>query len=108
MTSQAKTHLWVVLGDIGFVVSCAVTSFAFLSVFVRFGVARSKIFDSLSANVYGMYLIHYAFVSWLQYALLPASLSAVAKAAFVFFGTLALSWGSVAALRRIRAVAKTI
>jgi peptidoglycan/LPS O-acetylase OafA/YrhL len=108
ITNHSATRFWEVMADVAFVVSCAVTSFAFLAVFVRFGAKRSKMFDSLSANAYGMYLVHYAFVSWLQYALLPASLSAVAKAAFVFFGTLALSWGTVAALRRIPVVAKVI
>ena len=31
------------------------------------------------SNAYGMYLVHYAFVSWLQYALLPASLPGFVK-----------------------------
>jgi hypothetical protein len=55
-----------------------------------------------------MYLIYYVFVIWLQYALLWVSLPAVAKAAAVFTGTLTLSWGAVAVLRRIPAVAKII
>ena len=36
--------------------------------------------DSLSANAYGIYLIHYVFVTWLQYALLGVALFAIAKA----------------------------
>jgi len=34
----------------------------------------NKIWDSLTANAYGIYLVHYAFVSWLQYALLKTTL----------------------------------
>ena len=37
--------------------------------------------DSLSANAYGMYIVHYLFVVWLQFALLNAALPAVGKVA---------------------------
>ena len=43
--------------------------------------------DSLRGNAYGIYLVHYAFVTWLQYALLHAPLAAMVKAALVFIGT---------------------
>jgi len=43
-----------------------------------------------------------------QYALLPLSLPAAAKAAIVFAGALGLSWSAIAALRRIPAVARVI
>jgi hypothetical protein len=48
------------------------------------------------------------FVSWLQYALLPASLSGYAKFATAFLGALGLSWATAAALRRIPAVARVV
>ena len=57
---------------------------------------------SLRDNAYGMYVIHYVLVSWLQYALLDAVLSGLAKAIFVFTGTLVLSWLITATLRRAR------
>jgi hypothetical protein len=41
-----------------------------------------------------MYLLHYVFIVWLQYALLPIALFAAGKAAMVFGGTLALSWAA--------------
>jgi len=69
---------------------------------------RSKILYSLGNNAYGMYLIHYAFVSWLQYLVLPAAWPAVFKGCVVFAGTTLLSWGSTAGLRRISAIARTI
>ena len=49
-------------------------------------------------NAYGMYLLHYIFVVWLQFALLPTSLPATGKLAIVFGCTLALSWSAAAAL----------
>ena len=75
---------------------------------VRFAKARSRVLDSLRDNAYGMYLIHYAFVSWLQYALLKVALPAFVKGSLAFSATLALSWGVTTALRRIPAVARVI
>jgi len=99
---------WEVLVDSSFVLSCAASSVAFLALFVRFAKRRSRIWDSLTANAYGIYLVHYAFVSWLQYALLKTTLPAVAKGSLVLLGALALSWSLTAALRRIPVVARVI
>ena len=54
-------------------------------------------------NAYGMYLVHYLFVVWLQYALLPVELPAIVKAAAVFAGTVVLSWATTAGLARMPA-----
>jgi peptidoglycan/LPS O-acetylase OafA/YrhL len=91
-----------------FVVEMALAVLGFTAVFVRFARRRVPILDSLSANSYGIYIIHYLVVIWLQYAVLRIDLPAVVKGAIVFFGGLALCWGSIAALRRIRAVARII
>jgi glucans biosynthesis protein C len=90
-----------IAADLGFVVSCASSSFFLLAVFLHLAGNRSRVLDSLSRNAYGMYLVHYVFVVWLQYALLSAPLFATAKAALVFGATLALSWAVSAALRRL-------
>jgi surface polysaccharide O-acyltransferase-like enzyme len=79
-----------------------------MSFFARFATRRRAVFDSLTDNAYGMYIIHYAFVSWLQYALLPASLSGFVKGVIVSLGTIIFSWATTAALRRIPAVARVI
>src|SRR5207247_10998298 len=50
---------------------------------------------------YGIYLVHYVFVIWLQYILLGVALFAAAKAAIVFTGALALSWATSAAVCRL-------
>jgi hypothetical protein len=85
--------------DLGFVLSCASSSFFLVAVFLHFARNRSRVLDSLSRNAYGMYLVHYVFVVWLQYALLNAPLFALAKAVIVFGATLVLSWATSAALR---------
>jgi glucans biosynthesis protein C len=71
----------------------AVACLAYAAVFLRFGSRRSALIDSLSENAYAIYLVHYVFVVWLQYALLGAALPAVAKAVLVFASALLLSWG---------------
>ncbi len=59
-------------------------------------------------NAYGIYVVHYVFVTWLQYGLLESPLDPSVKGMVVFLGTLILSWATVAALRRIPAVAKVV
>jgi peptidoglycan/LPS O-acetylase OafA/YrhL len=108
MTGHIGSRGWEMAGDASFVLSCAASSFAFLALFVRFAKTRGRVWDSLGENAYGMYLLHYVFVSWLQYALLQAGLPAIAKGSLVFLGTALLSWGATAALRRIPAVARVI
>jgi peptidoglycan/LPS O-acetylase OafA/YrhL len=63
-----------------------------LAVFLRFSRTRTRVLDSLSTNAYGIYLVHYVFIVWLQYALLPAGLPSVVKAGIVFVGAFVLSW----------------
>ena len=105
---HSSPRLWEFASDSGFVFSCAASSFAFLAMFTRFARTRTKIWDSLTANAYGIYLLHYAFVSWLQYALLKTTLPALAKGSLVILGGVALSWLATATLRRIPAVARMI
>jgi hypothetical protein len=84
--------------NIGYVLGCATGCIFVLAISLRYGRFRLRMVDSLSANAYGMYLVHYVFVVWLQYALLGAALWAVVKAAAVFAGTVLSSWGATLAL----------
>jgi hypothetical protein len=107
----SRSTTYIILDLIGgplYALSCASSCFGLLALFLRFARRRTPIRDSLSENEYGMYLVHYAFVSWLGYAMLPSALPAVGKFAVVFIGTLLLSWGTSAALRRIPAVARAV
>jgi peptidoglycan/LPS O-acetylase OafA/YrhL len=106
-----RGHPWPERGtitDFAYVLSSAASGFAFLAVFLRFARRSFTTFDSLGDNSYGIYLTHYVFVIWLQYSLLPAPLPGLAKASLVFAGTLALSWGVTASMRRIPAVARVL
>jgi surface polysaccharide O-acyltransferase-like enzyme len=106
-TTIPRILLYTVGGAI-FALTCGAISFAFLALFVRFATRRRWIWDSLSDNEYGMYIIHYMFVSWLQLAILSSPLPAIAKGLLVFAGVLLLSWGASAAIRRIPAVSRIV
>jgi hypothetical protein len=106
--SLAGSRSLEIIGGLVFALSCAASSFAALAFFVRFARESHPVLDSLRKNAYGMYLLHYAFVSWLQYLLLEAPLSGLTKGCVVFLGTLLLSWGATATLRRLPAVARVI
>jgi hypothetical protein len=97
-----------IVSEIAFVLCCGATVFGMTGLFLRFVKRRVGIFDSLSENSYGIYVVHYVFVTWLQYLLLGSALAPSVKGMVVFVGTLILSWGTVAAIRRIPAVAKII
>jgi surface polysaccharide O-acyltransferase-like enzyme len=79
-----------------------------LAISLHFATNHSRRLDSLSPNAYGLYLVHYNFVVWLQYALLGTALFAMVKAAIVFGGTLVLSWIAVLAVQRIPFAAQLI
>jgi hypothetical protein len=100
--------------------SCTATCIAFLTLFHHLfnrGRAASRepaatvrhahpAWSSLATNAYGIYLIHYLFVTWLQFFLLPAALPAAVKFSLTFIGALTLSWGLTGLLRRIPLVKK--
>jgi peptidoglycan/LPS O-acetylase OafA/YrhL len=96
------------LSDLTLVLCCSTISFAFIALFRRFAVGRQPIFDSLSASSYGMYLIHYPVVVWLQFALLAAALGPIEKGVIVSLGAVILSWGLVVALRRVPVIARVL
>jgi peptidoglycan/LPS O-acetylase OafA/YrhL len=85
---------------LGFVASCAASSLFLLSVALRFA-RKNRAGDSLSRNSYGIYITHYVFVIWLQYAFLQSASPAWIKAVAVFVGAVALSWATTSMFRMI-------
>jgi hypothetical protein len=98
---------WEIAYALAFVGYSAAQTFNILALFLRFSNDGPSIFDPFRESAYGIYLIHYVPVLWLQYALYDFSfgpvmqLSAIIKALIVLVLTLAFSWGATAALRRI-------
>jgi glucan biosynthesis protein C len=87
--------------DISFAIACISGCFAALAVCLRCGARRSRVLDNLAENAFGIYLFHYAFVIWLQYAMLPLAWHAIVKALIVFGGTMVLSWSLAIAARLV-------
>jgi peptidoglycan/LPS O-acetylase OafA/YrhL len=108
MTAHLQSKGWEVATDVLFAASCAGSCLAFLALFLRFARSRSAVFESLSRNSYGVYLVHYAFVSWLQLALVGASMPATLKFAIVACGAVGGSWLTTMALRRVPIVARVV
>ena len=100
--SEDDPPLTVQIGQaLGFVLCCAAGVLLVLALFLRFAHRRLPMLDPLARTTYGIYLVHYVFSIWLQYALLEWAIFAGVKAAIVFVGTLSMSFVSVAALQRI-------
>jgi surface polysaccharide O-acyltransferase-like enzyme len=87
--------------DLAYVLACAVSCFFLVALALRFAARPSPILGSLGADAYALYLLHYVFVVWLQYALLAVPLFAVLKAAIVFGLTLLCTWTTATAVQRI-------
>ncbi len=86
---------------LSFVLCCAAGCMFMLAIFIRFAGRHVRVLDALKPHAYGMYIVHYLFSVWLQFALLGLAIIAVVKGAIVFLVTLVLSWSSVAAFRRV-------
>jgi glucan biosynthesis protein C len=93
---------------ITFAVSCAGASMGLLGAFRKFVRNRHPIFDNLSANAFGIYIIHYGVVLWIQFALLSAPWPAWLKFGITFTGGLALSWGASELIRQIPAARRIL
>jgi hypothetical protein len=98
----APPFWWQSSYSVIYALACVAICLAVLALFLRFGQRDKSIFDPVRDDAYGIYVVHYIFVLWLQYALLDATaLGAIPKALIVFVGTLALSWGVTVGLRKI-------
>ena len=90
-----------------YAIACVTICLAVLALFLRFGQGERSIFDPFREDAYGMYVVHYIAILWLQYSLLDisfapvAQLSAIIKAVIVFSVTVGVSWAATAALRKI-------
>jgi surface polysaccharide O-acyltransferase-like enzyme len=91
-----------------YVLGCVTCSFAFIALFLKFIKNKNKVSDSLDINSYGIYIIHYPLVSWIQYSLLGTSLPPHLKGPAVFLSTLILCWLFITIVRRIPGVARII
>jgi surface polysaccharide O-acyltransferase-like enzyme len=79
-----------------------------IAVASRFCAQRIRWLEPLSHNSLGIFVVHYAPLVWLQYALTDVALPALVKAAIVFAVTLPLSLALAVAIRRLPLLARLI
>jgi len=93
---------------------CASQTVNVLALFLRFDCSGWSILDPLRESSFGIYLIHYVPLLWLQRALFGITLApvmqetAILKALIVLSLTLAMSWSATLALRKIPGVARVL
>ena len=92
---------WSVAAGVLMMVSAVLTSTGLLAWAARRRSVENAFWASLRRNAYGIYLVHYAVVIWLQFALLRVEWPGLAKALLVTVAGITLSWALVAALRRL-------
>lgn len=91
-----------------FAITGVTTTFAMLACFARYGHRTSALAASLTRNAFGMYLVHYAIVTWLQFALLDVALPGLVKAMLVTLLAIGASWVAAIVLRRLPGVARVL
>jgi peptidoglycan/LPS O-acetylase OafA/YrhL len=84
-----------------FVLFSASILFAIFAFFLHSKAPGPTLLDRMQADAYGMFLVHYPIVLWLQYWMFDFDWPAIAKATIAFVLTVILSWAATAALRKI-------
>ncbi|HEX4411964.1 MAG TPA: acyltransferase [Xanthobacteraceae bacterium] len=97
-----------IVAALSFVPASAAGCFFLIAVCLRFVAAPSRLLGRLGRNAYALYLVHYVFVVWLQFVLLPLMLPAAIKAPLVFVGSLCLSLVIAVAARSLPFAARLI
>jgi surface polysaccharide O-acyltransferase-like enzyme len=100
--------VWKTGYGLAFATYSAAMAFTVSAFFLRFADSGRRLLDALRPSAYGVFLLHYIFIIWLQYAVYDYSFPAGIKFAIVLAGTLSMSWGITVMLRKIPAVARMI
>jgi glucans biosynthesis protein C len=97
LSALGQGGVWALL----WVLSCVASCFGFLALLRGVEMKPRWWMNSMSRCAYGMYLVHYVFVLWLQRLVLNRPVAAGFKFLFVFIATVLLSWVTVQAALRI-------
>jgi surface polysaccharide O-acyltransferase-like enzyme len=95
---------WHAAYGVSFALFCAAMTFTWPAMFLRFAGSRFPLLDAIRPSAYGIYLLHFIPLIWLQYFVFEPAWPAFAKFLIVFAGTLSVSWGLTLGLRRIPVV----
>jgi len=99
---------WTIAYGLAFASFSAAMAFAVPATSLRLAHASLRLLDAMQPSAYGIYLLHYVFIIWLQYVVYDPAFPAGVKAGIVFAGTLAGSWALTVLLRKIPVVARMI
>jgi surface polysaccharide O-acyltransferase-like enzyme len=105
---NAPPEWWNVSYSLSFAIFSGAMCFTVPAIHLSFARARWRLLDAMQPSAYGIYLLHYIFIIWLQYAVYDLPLHAGGKFAIVFVGTLSMSWALTIFLRKIPLVARMI
>jgi len=99
---------WRVAYGLAFALFSGAMAFAEPGFFLRFAKLPLRLLDAMRPNAYGIFLTHYVFIIWLQYAVYAPALPAFVKFAIVFACTLTGSWATTVLLRKIPVMRRMI
>ena len=99
---------WHTAYGLVFAMFSAAMTFAVPATFLRFARASLWPLDAMQPSAYGIYLLHFVPLIWLQYLIYDPAFPAFIKFAIVFAGTLSASWVLTILLRKIPVVARMI
>jgi surface polysaccharide O-acyltransferase-like enzyme len=99
---------WRTAYGLAFALFSGAMAFAEPGFFLRFAKTPLRLLDAMRPSAYGIFLVHYIFIIWLQYVVYDPAWSPFVKFAIVFAGTLAGSWVTVILLRKIPVIRRMI
>jgi surface polysaccharide O-acyltransferase-like enzyme len=99
---------WRAAYGMAFAIFSAAMAFAVPAISLRLSRSSLWLLDAMQPSAYGIFLLHYMFIIWLQYFVYDPAWPAGVKAAIVFAVTLGGSWLLTVLLRKIPLVARTI
>jgi len=99
---------WHTAYGLAFATFSAAMTFTVSAVFLRFDRSPFRLLDAMRPQAYGIYLLHFIPLIWLQYAVYDPAFPAFVKFAIVFAGTLSISWALTVLLRKIPVAARMI
>ena len=109
LTNFASPALWWKWEyGIAFALFSAAMAFTVPATSLRLARSSLSLLDAMQPSAYGIYLLHYVFIIWLQYVVYDPAFPAAVKVAVVFIGTLSGSWVLTVSLRKIPFVARMI
>jgi peptidoglycan/LPS O-acetylase OafA/YrhL len=99
---------WKMAYGLAFAMFSAAMAFTVLTTSLHLAQSSLGLLDAMQPSAYGIYLFHYVFIIWLQYAVYDPPFPAIIKFAIVFAGTLSMSWSLTVLLRKVPVVARMI